>query len=134
MEKAIVNIEYAENNFSAWLPELLGCVSIGDSPEELKENIKEAVAGHIAVSLTEGDEIPEKFKGEYELEFHFDTQGLLKYYEGIFTKSALQRITGISQGLLSHYANGLKKPRIQQRKRIEEALHNLGKELINISL
>jgi len=33
-----------------------------------------------------------------------------------------------------HYASGLKKPRVEQRKKITEGLHKLAKELLAIEL
>ena len=55
-------------------------------------------------------------------------------YEGIFTKSGLERLTGINQKQLWHYANGVSKPRPAQRRKIEDALHRLGSELVSLSL
>jgi predicted transcriptional regulator len=55
-------------------------------------------------------------------------------YKGIFTRAALERITGINQTQLGHYAAGRSKPRIMQVKKIEKALHELGEELSTISL
>ena len=55
-------------------------------------------------------------------------------YEGIFTKSGLEKLTGINQKQLWHYANGISKPRQAQRQKIESALHRLGSELISLSL
>ena len=66
--------------------------------------------------------------------FKFDTESLLEYYKGIFTNAAFERLTGINQMQISHYATGLKKPRKAQAKRIEAALHKLGKELVAIEL
>jgi len=36
------------------------------------------------------------------------------------------------QHQLSHYANGIKKPRPEQRRRIVEGLHKIGRELIAV--
>jgi hypothetical protein len=58
----------------------------------------------------------------------------LDYYKGIFTNAALERITGINQKQIQHYASGLKKPRPAQVKKIESALHNLGAELMSVEL
>ena len=55
-------------------------------------------------------------------------------YKGIFTNSALERITGINQKQFQHYASGLKKPRAAQAKKIESALHKLGSELLALEL
>jgi len=58
----------------------------------------------------------------------------MQYYKGILSNSALERLTGINQKQLHHYASGLKKPRIEQRKKIETALHDLCRELLSINI
>jgi len=113
---------------------LPGCVSTGSSLPEMKKNIREAIEGHIEISLEYNDPIPEIFKGEYELEFRLTTEALLIAYSDIFTKAALSCITGINQRQLWHYASGMRKPRPAQRKRIEEGLHKLGVELLKIGI
>ena len=42
MRYAIV-IEKAEGNYSTYVPDLPGCVTVGDTVEELIDNIREAV-------------------------------------------------------------------------------------------
>jgi predicted RNase H-like HicB family nuclease len=134
MEKVIVKIEFSGNNYSAYLPELNGCISTGDTLENMKKNIKEAVEFHIETSLEYNDPIPDAFKGEYELEFVLSTEALLNAYSNIFTKAALSRITGINERQLWHYAAGVKKPRSKQTQRIEHGLHQLGNQLLSVHL
>ena len=134
MEKVIVDIYFTGNNYCAYAPILLGCVSTGATISDIKKNIREAIEFHVESSLEDGDTIPEVFKGEYELEFKLSTEALLNAYSDVFTKAALSRITGINQRQLWHYASGMRKPRPAQRKRIEDGLHRLGKELLNIGV
>ena len=59
MQYAIV-IEHAPGtNYSAYVPDLPGCVSTGDTLEELKQNIKEAIEFHLEGMRADGDPIPE---------------------------------------------------------------------------
>ena len=134
MEKVIIDIYYTGNNYCAHAPILLGCVSTASTLSEMKKNIKEAIEFHVEISLKDGDTIPEVFKGDYELEFKLTTEALLNAYSDIFTKAALSRITGINQRQLWHYASGMRKPRPAQCKRIEDGLHRLGTELLNIEV
>lgn len=76
------------------------------------------------------ESIPKILRKDYDIVYRFDNQSLLDYYWGIFTNVALERITGINQKQLQHYASGLKKPRPAQVKKIEKALHQLGSELM----
>ncbi|QDL08936.1 type II toxin-antitoxin system HicB family antitoxin [Brasilonema octagenarum UFV-E1] len=58
MRYAIV-IEKATNNYSAYLPDLPGCVATGLTIEETEEQIKEAIAFHLEGLGEEGLPIPE---------------------------------------------------------------------------
>jgi predicted RNase H-like HicB family nuclease len=132
--KVIVDIYFSGRNFSACVPLLPGCVATGSTPKEVNKHIKEAIDLHIKSSLEDGDEIPAIFEGAYELVYHFDAEGLLNYYKGIFTKTALHRLTGINSKQLHHYASGSKKPRRAQIEKLENAFHELGRELIDVKL
>jgi len=134
MEKVMVDIYYTGNNYCAYAPILLGCVSTADTLAEMKKNIKEAIEFHVETSLENNDPISAVFKGEYQLEFKLSTEALLNAYSNIFTKAALSRITGINERQLWHYASGSRKPRPAQRKRIEDGLHRLGAELLTIEI
>lgn len=57
MEYTIV-IEKAEGNYSSYCPDLPGCVSTGSTPEETKENMREAIKAHIELMEEQGEEIP----------------------------------------------------------------------------
>ena len=47
MEKFLVVIEKAEDNYSAYLPDIPGCVSTGNTIDETLHNIKEALEFHL---------------------------------------------------------------------------------------
>lgn len=134
MEKVLVEISYSENNFCAQSPLLPGCVSIGFSLAEVKKNIAEAISFHVEESVELGFDVPEVFLGEYELCYTLSTEALLNAYSGIFTKSALSKITGINERQLWHYAAGVRKPRKQQKERIEQGLHELANQLLAVHL
>jgi predicted RNase H-like HicB family nuclease len=46
MRYAIV-IETAENNFSAYVPDLPGCIATGESVKDTEKSIREAIAFHL---------------------------------------------------------------------------------------
>jgi len=132
MEKVNVIIEKSTNGFSALVPQLLGCVASGDTISEIQKNISEAIQLHIDGMKDDGDLIPTEFNGDFELVFTFDIETFLSYYEKILSKRALSRLSGINESLLSQYAAGLKKPRKLQSKRLEESIHSLAKDLLQI--
>jgi predicted RNase H-like HicB family nuclease len=57
MRYAIV-IERAENNFSAYAPDLPGCVATGATLEEVEAQMREAVAFHLDGLREDGLPIP----------------------------------------------------------------------------
>ena len=66
--KYLVIIEKAENNYSAYVPDLPGCVSTGDTAEETLKNIREAIEGHLEVMHEYGDPIPDPTTAAAEVE------------------------------------------------------------------
>ena len=48
-----------EENFGAYVPDLPGCVSTGDTLEEAQRNIREAIQLHLEGLKSEGLPIPE---------------------------------------------------------------------------
>lgn len=134
MRNVKVIIERAEANFSAYIDGIDGIAVTGNSIDEIKKSMLEAIDEYIASCDELGLDIPRELQGKYEIGFELDIQSLLTIYEGIFTKSGLEKLTGINQKQLWHYAKGKSKPRQAQKRRIESALHRLGNELISLSL
>ena len=58
MRYAII-IEKAEGNYSAYVPDLPGCVATGTTIEETKQQISEAIDFHIEGLREDGLPIPE---------------------------------------------------------------------------
>jgi predicted RNase H-like HicB family nuclease len=59
MSKYAVIIEDAGPNFSAYVPDLPGCVSVGSTVEEVTSNIHEAIELHIASMIEYGEDVPQ---------------------------------------------------------------------------
>ena len=116
MEKIIVNVSWCDKNFGA----------------ALSEN----VPGAVVVTAKTYDElinVPQWLRdGDYEFEYHLDAAALLQMCSPYASIAAISRVSGINQHQLSHYANGIKKPRPEQRRRIVEGLHRIGRELIAV--
>lgn len=58
MKYAVV-IEKAESNYSAYVPDLPGCVATGSTIEEAELQIREAIAFHLEGMRADGEPIPE---------------------------------------------------------------------------
>ena len=58
MRYAIV-IEKGEHNYSAYVPDLPGCVAAGDTMEETEREIQEAIEFHLQGLRADGQPIPD---------------------------------------------------------------------------
>ena len=56
--KYAIVIEKAENNYSAYVPDLPGCVATGSSIEETEAEIREAIEFHLEGIREDGLPIP----------------------------------------------------------------------------
>ncbi|MGL4332245.1 MAG: type II toxin-antitoxin system HicB family antitoxin [Bacteroidales bacterium] len=133
MNQLLVIIERAEGNYSAYLSDIDGITTTGSTIDEIKNNICESIELYVEGCKIAGVDVPEQLKGDYQLLFKMDVKSVLDFYAGIFTKAGLERITGINQKQLWHYASGDRKPRPEQALKLERALHKLGQELLSIS-
>ena len=59
MREYAVLYEQGEENWGAIVPDLPGCVSIGDTLEDVKENVKEAISVYLEELQERGEPIPE---------------------------------------------------------------------------
>lgn len=127
-------IERADNNYSAYIDGIDGIIATGQTVGEIKTNMIEAINAFIEECKELGCEIPEELQVDYDFNFKMDVKSLLEFYSNIFSKAGLERITGINQKQLWHYASGNRNPRPEQAMKLETALHKLGEELLSISL
>jgi predicted RNase H-like HicB family nuclease len=51
-------IEKAENNYSAYVPDLPGCIATGRTLQEVRDLLKEGIELHIEAMLQDGENIP----------------------------------------------------------------------------
>jgi predicted RNase H-like HicB family nuclease len=58
MEYAVVIERANDGSYSAYVPDLPGCVACGDTPDEVRESIREAVALHIGSLREHGEPVP----------------------------------------------------------------------------
>jgi predicted RNase H-like HicB family nuclease len=96
----------------------------GETIEDFKigyEEMKETYQG-------EGKEFP-----ELEFDFKYDAAAFLSAYSSVLSLAGMSRLTGLNQGLLSHYVNGRKKPARKTVLKIENAVREFGKSLCQVS-
>jgi predicted RNase H-like HicB family nuclease len=56
--KYAVVFERSEDGFGVFVPDLPGCITVGETLSEAESNIREAISGHIAAMKEHGETIP----------------------------------------------------------------------------
>ena len=107
---------------------------MGETAESAKKDMLAQMDFYKKKAIEIGLSYPEFLNEEFEVVYKFDTESLLEYYSGILSLSGIEKITGIHQKQLWSYLRGRTKPRKAQKEKIEKGLHDLGHELISISL
>lgn len=90
MRYAIV-IEKAEGNFSAYVPDLPGCVATGATVEEVEAEIREAIAFHVEGLRPDGHF---KFPHLWPVKF---LQAGLSNYESLVVSRAMRAAASFSR-------------------------------------
>lgn len=97
---------------------------VGTTAEEAIEDFKANYEGMKEACAKLG----EKFV-EVEFAFSYDMASFLSYYTKAFSLAGLSRITGVSQGQLSHYATGRSNPTAATKRKIQTSIQAFAKDL-----
>lgn len=69
---------------------------------------------------------------EVEMVYQYDMASFLAYYTKAFTLAGLSRLTGISQGQLSHYVTGRRVPSAKTKEKMQKAIHDFATDLSSV--
>jgi len=127
MKKLEVIIEPTEEGLWASIPALPGCISFGKDFKKLKENLNEAINLHLEGMEEDGEFVPE-FK---DYLFKMDISFFFKKYP--ISISGIAKQSGLNRSLISQYANGFKTPSLNQAKKIQETIRQIGQEMSYVS-
>jgi predicted RNase H-like HicB family nuclease len=133
MEKIIVTIGWSGDNYYATSQgdELNGVIiATHKTFTGIKEEFQSALLFHIEGCVEDGDKLPEWLvSGNYEIEYTTEVPALLHSLDGILTRSAIARVSGINEKQIGHYASGHRTPRPKQREKLIDGIHRIGREL-----
>ena len=133
MEKINVSVSWSGKNYcaSAQGSELNGLIAVTHKTlDGLKKIFPESLRLHIDGCIQDNDVLPKwVVTGEYELDYKLETSALIHSLEGILTRSAIARVSGINEKLIGHYASGYRNPRKRQREKIIRGIHTISCEL-----
>jgi hypothetical protein len=136
MEKIQVKIGWSGNNYSCVTddPVLNGIVVVTNKTlEGLKKDFDEGLKFHIEGCMQDNDVLPGWLvSGQYELDYILETSALIHSLDGVLTRSAIARVSGINEKLIGHYASGYRNPRPKHRERIINGIHTISRELASV--
>jgi len=125
MDTLKVIVSGGKDHYGAWAKDVEGIYGVGNTLEEVKADIKAA----IALFLEYNEKAPDLLKGNPDIELIFDITGLIKYYCKYITLPAMEDLTGVNQKQLWQYANGYKVPRKETAEKIEKGLKHFARQL-----
>lgn len=136
MKKISVKIGWSGDNYSCVADDeaLNGAILVTNKTlKGLKKDFQESLQFHIEGCLQDGDNLPEWLtSGKYELDYILETSALLHRLDGILTRSAIARVSGINERQIGHYASGYRTPRPQQREKIINGIQAISRELASV--
>ena len=120
----------SKGRYSAYINDekiTFGILGQGDTVDETIEDFKIGYHEMKETYQSAGKEMP-----ELEFDFKYDTASFLSAYSNILSLAGMSRLTGLNQGLLSHYVTGRKKPTQKTVSKIRNSVHEFGKSLCQI--
>lgn len=133
MPKVKIIIDYTDNYAACPADDRIACVSTGRTLDEVKKNIEEALRFHLEGMREDGETVPPGFDGALEFDWELTARALLHYTEGLVSRTAISKATGINQQQLTHYASGYRIPRPMMRQRIIDGIHGIAALLNSVS-
>ena len=133
MKTLIVTLENGDENDLFAVVKSDGFVysTAGNNETEIRDNLKDLITDFLEnegkdMKVWDGITASDiEFEFVYDLSAFFDTFNAIKI-------SSLAKNAGINQSLMRQYATGSKQPSVQQAKKIEMAIHQLGQSLMNV--
>lgn len=122
-------IERNEDAFYAYVNEIDGCVSVGATYYEVKENLEQM----INLFLEEDSNLSEKYSNGFKLKFQVSLDSVFEMIPEI-NISQLAKLGKLNPGLLRQYVSGSKKASENQAKRVMTAIGQLAAKLNSISI
>jgi predicted RNase H-like HicB family nuclease len=58
MQRFLIIIEPGDRNYSAYVPDLPGCIATGKTLEEVKKHMREAISMHLEGMMEDNEPIP----------------------------------------------------------------------------
>lgn len=134
IEKVQVYVEKAKDGaYWGTTENMDGLVSAyGNSLSELKEALQKAFEQHLDVARDLKEDWVSKYDNGVEFEYKLDLESFFNLIPEVKIGSIAKK-ANINSSLLRQYKTGKANASEDQTKKIEKAIHELGKELLSVS-
>jgi predicted RNase H-like HicB family nuclease len=120
----------SEGGYGIYIPSIPGIGVIGDTEEEAKINLCEVIADIVEQCKIDG--VQDRVNGgNLEIIYQYDTSAFSRTFD-FFNVSSLAKITGISHRLMRQYKTGKIFISEIRKKQIEDGIHQLANELLQV--
>ena len=109
-----------------------GVSSYGNSLDELKQNLKAAFKDYLDVGRELNEDWVQEIEQLTEFEYQLDIASFFKLLP--IKISAIAEKTAINPSLMRQYASGKANVSEKRAREIEKAIHELGEDLLSVSL
>ena len=126
--KAIIE-KGSDGLYSIYIPEIAGLYGTGETEDEAKENLKEAIEAaidHVEETGETDDYAP--LLEKHAIEYVYDLSGFFKTFD-IFDVTAFSRRLGINSSLMRRYKTGMSKASATQKSKILTGIHSVAGQL-----
>lgn len=131
-KKVTAIIEASSTGFGIYSDDLPGVTAYGETIEEAKKDLT-SVIEELVESYDKGKAPKELNDGNLSFTFRYDIASIFEHF-GMLDATNFAKKIGMNPSLLRQYKSGKTTASDKQKKKIEEGLHQLGKELLNVRL
>jgi predicted RNase H-like HicB family nuclease len=129
MKTLTATIERNESSFFAFIEEIDGCVTVGNSYNEVKDNLLDV----LSLLASENEKVGKLIANGYKIIYEIKIDSIFKYLPEI-NISQLAKLANMNPGLLRQYVSGNKKATEAQNKRVMMALQKLMNKIDSVKL
>ena len=124
-------LEKSETGFSAYAPGYSGIYTVGDSYEEVKENIEEVIEYQVDYLEESGKNAEAEFLKNAKVEYFLDVKQFFEQYP-ILNKSEFANYIGMNASMMRKISSGIIALSDTKARQIQEGLHRLANDLNQI--
>ena len=124
-------VKSEDGGYGIYAPVFKGLFGYGETEEEAKESLCDAIESQIEYYEENGKDVPEALQGNTEFEYHYDISAFFKAFPFINT-SAFARAIGINPSLMRKYKERIAFAGDKQKAIIQEGLNAIVKKLSTV--